>query len=221
MQLALCLSIPFCSVTAFLWLLDLTATLQHSMRAVAGSSSGCAFLQCAGCHKTFKRVANCFLQSPIFKQLYIARQDLIPGRVSNNLATLFSTLWRSMFSFSNDTPSVTCPLVLRNLIFNKKDYKLSVDWQDEWFAVVWREEECILEDDCEDGFPLLDDALFWNREGEGHHVDEERAPNRCVLKFYEELLDILSNPLGLDQFSCEEEVHFELLLVFKVVRPRH
>jgi hypothetical protein len=45
------------------------------------------------------------------------------------------------------------------------------------------------------------DALHWNNEEEDHHVDEEGAPDRCVLKLYEKLHELRLNPLGLDRFS--------------------
>jgi hypothetical protein len=44
---------------------------------VSGLSSG-AFKQCAGCHKSFKRLATHVVQSTICEQVYLTCQDDIP-----------------------------------------------------------------------------------------------------------------------------------------------
>ncbi len=67
----------------------------------------------------------------------------------------------------------------------------------------------ILDDKIDDRNDVANDALHWNNEEEDHHVDEEVAHDRCVLKLYEELHELRLNPLGLDRFSREEKVHIE------------
>jgi hypothetical protein len=76
-------------------------------------------------------------------------------------------------------------------------------------------QEQILEDKIDDRNDVGNDALHWNNEAEYHHVDEEGAPDRCVVKLYEELHELRLNPLGLDRFAREEMVHIELLHLLK------
>jgi hypothetical protein len=69
----------------------------------------------------------------------------------------------------------------------------------------------------EDGFPSSDDPVPWNDEESDTHVDKQVEPNKCVMKLYEEILELRSNPLGLDRFSYEKKVHIELLHLLKVL----
>jgi hypothetical protein len=62
--------------------------------------------------------------------------------------------------------------------------------------------------DDEDDFQVLDDNASCN-EAARNHVDDDGAPDRCVLDLYKEMLELRSNPLGLDRYSVEEKVHIE------------
>ena len=135
------------------------------------------------------------------------------------MATQSSTFRRRGPCFSNDLPSVTHPHVgSLSLIRKSGNYPLvgktnvqsSRGDASSGIATI---QEHILEEkiefDRKDGFPSLDDALPWNNEEEDHHVDEEGAPDRCML-LYEELRKLHSihvastNSLGRKRFilSC-------------------
>ncbi len=48
--------------------------------------------------------------------------------------------------------------------------------------------------------------------------DESSQPDTGVFEFYEELLSLQSNPLGLEHFSREEKLHIQLLDVLKEIK---
>ncbi|KAI2500732.1 hypothetical protein MHU86_13760 [Fragilaria crotonensis] len=192
----------------------------------SGSTSGItSSSRCAGCHRLFKRLSTHIAQSPICEQLYTTCHEFISGSVlrNNDAATQSSPLRRSGRLSSNDLSSVTHPLS-GNLsstrkpangpaLTRKTNVQSSKVDASSGIARTSKErcfEDGKIEDDREDGFPSLDDALPWNNE-EKILTLTEKAPDRCVLKLYEELLELRSNPLGLDRFSREEKVHIELL----------
>jgi hypothetical protein len=178
--------------------------------------------QCARCHKMFRRLSTHIAQNPICEQLYTRSHDFISCSVSNNVATQSLELRRSGPCLSNDLPSVTHPHVgslssIRKTANGSLAGKTNVlSSRGNASSGVATSKEKILEDKIEDYCnDVGNDALHWNNEEEDHHVDEEGAPDRCVLKLYEELRELRSNPLGLDRFSREEKVHIELLHLLK------
>ncbi len=96
-----------------MYLQDLTAFSQRCILKMESGSTGGGgtSLQCAGCHKLFRRLSTHIAQTPICEQLYTTSHDFVSGSVRNDVATQSSTLRRSRPCFSNDLPSVTHPHV--------------------------------------------------------------------------------------------------------------
>ena len=164
----------------------------------SGLSSG-AFEQCAGCHKSFKRLATHIVQSSICEQVYLTRQDDIrpDGGESDAPTRRSSTRSTRWVSSNNSLPptigSVTCndvPSASGDASSGKASTIQAEHILDE------------IEEDHDNGFPSLDDHGPWNNKESDTPVDQEGEPNKCVMKLYEELLELRSNPLGLDRFTC-------------------
>ncbi len=122
---------------------------------------------------------------------------------------------------SNDLPSVTHPHVgsfssiwktANGPLAGERNVQSSRGHASSGIATS---QEQILDDKLDDRNDVGNDALHWNNEEEDHHVDEEGAPDQCVLKLYEKLHELRLNPLGLDRFSREENVHIEVLHLLK------
>jgi hypothetical protein len=63
----------------------------------------------------------------------------------------------------------------------------------------------------------LDDPLPLSNKDADTSFLKEGKPYKCIMKHYEELLESRANPLGLDRFSCEEEVHIKMFHLLKVL----
>jgi hypothetical protein len=74
-----------------------------------------------------------------------------------------------------------------------------------------------IKDHHKDGFPSLDYPGPWNNKESDTPVDKVQELNKCGHELYEELLQLQSNPLGLDRFTCKKKVHIELFHVLKVL----
>ena len=173
--------------------------------------------ECAGCHKSFKRLASHIVQSPMCEQVYVTCQDDIPpdggeSNVSTGLSSTRSTRWVS----SNVLPCTVTrgPVTCNDVPLPSGDASAGMG------STIQQQEHIHdnIEEDHEDGgFASLDDPLPWSDEDADTSFDKEGEPNKCFMKLYKELLEARANPLGLDRFSSEEKVHIELLHLLNVL----
>ena len=171
---------------------------------------------CAGCGKFFKRLSTHIALSPTCEQLYTTT-----GNVVSNVASRRST--RIRVSSLHDS-SVVCQDDGISLPKAKTTNKSAINCEkrttqstigDKSGLVEVEAHVDVMPGDDEDDFQLFDDTLPCNEAAHNQHIDNEDAPDRCVLELYKEMQESRANPLGLDRFSVEEKVHIELLHILK------
>ena len=174
------------------------------MSSVGGS------VQCAGCRKLFKRLSSHISLSPICEQHYTSlgkiEISIAPKRSARvgGLSLHDSPGVRQEYGSSLPTTRTT-----DNSTINCEERPTPPTIGDN-LGLVNDDLADVFSGDDEDDFQVLDDNASCN-EAARNHVDDDGAPDRCVLDLYKEMLELRANPLGLDRISVEEKVHIELL----------
>ena len=175
------------------------------------------FQKCAGCHKSFKRLASHIAQSPTYEQVYATcQEDISPNAGESNMSTQCSSTRRTRWVSSNSLP---CTTNGAGVICN--DVPLFSGKASAGIGSTIQQQEQVHNDsdqhdeDC--GFASLDDGHPLSKKDADTSFVKEGEPSKCILKLYEELLELQANPLGLDRFSCKEKVHIKLLHRLKVL----
>jgi Plavaka transposase len=177
------------------------------------------FHECAGCHKSFKRLSTHIALTPTCSQVYATtgQQDDIPPDAGgeSNVPTRRSSTRRTRLDSLNSLPRTTnAPVMCNDVQLPSGDASVGI-------GITIQQQEDVhnhIEDHYENGgFASLDEHLPWSDDDADTSLDKEGDPNKCVMKLYEELLESRANPFGLDRFTREEKVHIELLHVLQVL----